>query len=92
MRLEEGNIMSTFNISVSNSNEERHEELGTFDTIEELSNAFPVSINGSDLALNGLNAEEWEVIVSRLPGDGTRKEISDPRIFIEDLASPVDYL
>lgn len=66
--------------------------LGVFDSIEELSTALPVSTNGSDLALYGLKPNKWEVVFFRLSNSGSKEEISDPRIFIEDLANPVDHL
>jgi hypothetical protein len=68
-------------------------ELGSFDEIEELSTTFPISINGNDLALYGRNASEWDVAFFRLLSDGTRQElVHDPRVFLEDLACPINFL
>lgn len=69
------------------------EELGRFDTIDDLSRSFPISTDGSDLALWGHDPREWDVVVFRLCSDGTQKEVTqDPRVYLEDLAHPVNYM
>lgn len=82
-----------FIITLFNQATGQREELGRFDTIDDLSRAYPVSVDGSDLALWGRQPDEWEVVVFRLCNDVTHKEITpDPRVFLEDLAHPVSYV
>ncbi len=79
--------MSYYQLVRSNSHKGVRKELATFESLPELRSAYPISINGTDSALEDVqNKDDWSVYVNLLDANGKKiEEIDDPRIFSEDI-------